>query len=479
MPTKAGAVLTLLAAGLGSTFAATALSQAAATAAASSRTVELSPGDDIQTFVSDEPEGTTFVLLPGVYRMQSIEPKDNDVFIGQAGTILNGSKVLAFSAVAGKSLWDAAAAPLAPDGGYCQATSPLCNQDQDLFIDGVLQTPLTSLTGLKAGEWYFDRNAGRVYIPVNPSGHVVELGTAQFAFSGTATGVQVEALVVEEYANRAQTGAVGGYKDGNNWVVSHVESRYNHGTGISLGPGGQILDSYSHNNGQMGIGITNGAGSKVVGNELSWNNYAGYLISWEAGGSKFWNTTGLLVQDNYVHQNYGAGLWADYDNSGATFEGNTVAYNDGAGIVYEISYSATIEGNEVENNGSNPNLLFTYAQILIENSSGVNVVSNYVEVPAAGGGGIGLVNQNRGSGSQGEWLAARNSIHNNTVIYWGGQGFTGIVDYLGGNTAVGNEFDYDEYYLEGGGTTHWMWFNKMTWPEMQDAGQEIHGRCTK
>jgi len=38
----------------------------------------------------------------------------------------------------------------------------------------------------------------------------------------------------------------------------------------------------------------------AANNEIAWNNYAGYDYQWEAGGSKFLFTSGLIVEGNYV-----------------------------------------------------------------------------------------------------------------------------------------------------------------------------------
>jgi hypothetical protein len=46
-------------------------------------TITLSPGANIQAAVTAAPAGTVFVLLAGVYRMQTIVPKDGDTFTGQ------------------------------------------------------------------------------------------------------------------------------------------------------------------------------------------------------------------------------------------------------------------------------------------------------------------------------------------------------------------------------------------------------------
>ncbi len=448
--------------------------------AATTQTVELFPGDNIQSAVNGEPAGTTFVLQPGVYRLQSVQPKKGDIFVGKGSVILNGAEVLSFARESDeKELWVANATANRPDSGVCAAGHPLCTYDQDLFISGALQTSVSSLEGLKAGQWYFDRTAGKVYLPSNPGTGLAELGSAQFAFYGTAGGVQIENLIVQEYASLAQTGAVGGYKDGANWIVSHVESRWNHGTGISLGPGGQILNSYSHNNGQMGVAIVDGANSSVVSNEISWNNYAGYSTTWEAGGSKFWMTTNLVVESNYVHDNNGNGLWTDCDNVGTLYEHNTVTNNAGAGILHEISYNAVINNNTVEGNNTATDSTLWNSQIVLANSQNVEVYGNTVEVAADGGNGVGLINEQRGTGTQGVWAAANNSIHNNTITYLGAGGSSVLMTYSGGPSATGNHFDYDKYVLPESGSTHWTWLKPLNWAQMQVAGQETHGSLSK
>jgi parallel beta-helix repeat protein len=449
---------------------------AATSSVAAAKTVQLSPGENIQTAVNAAPVGTTFELLAGTYRMQSIQPKNNDIFIGQGSVILTGSQVLSFKADTAESgLWVASATAALAGPGVCQTAYPLCLYPQDLFLDGVLQTPVTTLSGLKAREWYFNRSTNQVFVAANPAGHTLELGMTEFAFSGTATGVQVESLTVEEYAPSGLLGAVGGYKDGNGWIVSHVESRWNHGVGISLGPNGQILNSYIHNNGQMGVSINNGTGSKVIGNQISWNNYAGYSTSWGGAGSKFWNTTNLLVQSNYVHDNIGNGLWTDDNNVGTVYQNNTVVNNQNAGILHEISYNAVITENTVEGNGGSTNALLWNSQIVLANSQSVQVYGNTIEVPAGGGDGIGLINEVRGTGTQGVWVAANNYVHNNTITYLGVAGDSGIEQNAGAPSPVGNRFDYNQYILKNAGTVHWAWITQMTWKQLQSAGQEIHG----
>src|SRR5687768_11932719 len=52
--------------------------------------VVIEPGDSIQAAASQYPEGTIFVLRAGVYRRQTVRPRNHQVFTGEPGTILDG-----------------------------------------------------------------------------------------------------------------------------------------------------------------------------------------------------------------------------------------------------------------------------------------------------------------------------------------------------------------------------------------------------
>jgi parallel beta-helix repeat protein len=441
------------------------------------QTVTVSPGDDVQSVVKAAPEGTTFILRAGVYRMQSVEPKNRDVFRGEGSVILNGSQLLSFQPdPSGSKLWVANATVSNFVHGGCQNAYPLCGYAQDLFIDNVLQTPVSTGQGLKAGTWYFDRSKNKLYVPGNPAGHLAELGTQRYAFYGSAKGVQINNLTVEKYAAPAQSGAIGGNSSGEEWLVNTVESRWNHGRGISLGSGSQILNSNIHHNGQLGISLY-GTNSKAIHNEISYNNYAGFGIGWEAGGSKFTGTTDLTVKSNYVHDNKGPGLWTDGNNVGTLYDGNTVVNNLAEGIVHEISYSAVIRNNIVKGNGNVSTVWLWNAQIDVQNSSNVDVYGNTVEVPAGGGNGIAIINQNRGSGPMGPWIATNNHVHDNTIKYLGIHGASGIVDSTG--SAAGNLFDSNHYIVQSGTGSgkHWVLNTYRDWQGFLAAGKEVHGNC--
>ncbi len=439
--------------------------------------VKLLPGSNLQAAVDAAPAGTNFILEAGVYRMQSVAPKNGDVFIGQGTVDLNGSQILTFRPDK-SGMWVATVPPLHSPSFPCIKSSPLCSQIQDLFLDNVIQEPATTQQGLKPGWWYYDIAGKSVYLATNPAGHTIEIGATAIAFYGAATGVQIRKIIVEKYANRAQQGAIGNGKEGSGWIVSQVEARWNHGAGVELGPGSTLSSSYIHHNGQLGIAM-GGANCQVTNNEISWNNYAGFEPDWEAGGSKFWETTDLLVKSNFVHDNRGAGLWSDYNNVGTVYDTNTVTNNLRDGIKHEISYRATIRNNIVKGNGNTPTAWLWNAQIALQNSSGADVYGNVVEVPSGGGNGITVINQSPGRGSQGPWVGANNKVYNNTITYLGSNGASGLGDDTGGQMAVGNNFNSNHYILKVGSSwsRHWNWFRPMSWGGFQAAGEEEQGSC--
>ena len=52
-------------------------------------TILVYPGDDINSIVYNNPEGTTFIIKSGIHRMQVIWPKNGNTFWGETGAILN------------------------------------------------------------------------------------------------------------------------------------------------------------------------------------------------------------------------------------------------------------------------------------------------------------------------------------------------------------------------------------------------------
>jgi hypothetical protein len=440
------------------------------------RAVVLKPGQNLEAIVARSPEGTRFHFEPGVYRQQTIYPKSGQKFIGQDGVILSGAMELN-SWTNESGLWKHEGLPDPLHfRGECDDGRDLCGPREDLFFNGRLYQRVEFLDDLGPGRWYYENL--RAYLTDDPTGQLVELGVTPRAFGGDAEDVVLKDLIVEKYASNAQEGAIFA-DDARGWRLSDVTARWNHGAGLSFGPETRVKrGSFSHN-GQIGIAGSGGEGSRIEGVEIAFNNYAGYNEGWEAGGTKFWATTGLIVRNSCVHHNEGKGLWTDFDNINTLYEGNIVFLNASDGIKHEISYDAIIRDNIVAANGYGYDNWLWGSQILVQNSSNVKVYRNLVEVSADFGNGISIVHQDRGEGAYGPWHAVRNAVHDNTIVHLGSHGQDGIASDEDDDSfwqEADNRFDRNSYVVADREGEYWTSKDRdAAWDDVRELGIERNG----
>jgi hypothetical protein len=438
-------------------------------------TVSLRPGDDIQARVTAAAAGTTFTFDPGVYRLQTVRPKDRDTFKGQPGAIMSGARLLTSFERSG-DYWVATGQTQRGElHGECQSGFPRCVMPEQLFIDDVALLHVGTMDELQPGCWFFDYGPGKIYFADNPAGRKVETSIATGAFLNTADGVTVTGLVVEKYANLAQSGAITS-ENRSGWVVTGNEVRWNHGAGIRAGSATQVVGNFIHHNGQIGL-IGAGTDVLVENNEISYNNNAHFDPSWEAGGTKFVLTDALMVRGNFVHHNAGPGLWTDLDNINTTYENNTSEDNERMGLLHEISYAAIIRNNVMRRNGFGYPDWAWGAGILVAASPNVEVYGNTVENNADG---IAAVQQERGSGSHGPHQISNLWVHDNVVTMSGG--WTGLVQDVGDSsyfTSRNNRFERNRYIL-GSGAVFFTWMNgDRSESEWKNYGQDGTGTFSR
>jgi parallel beta-helix repeat protein len=217
----------------------------------------------------------------------------------------------------------------------------------------------------------------------------------------------------------------------------------------------------------------------VEGVEIAYNNYAGYSARWEAGGTKFHRTRGLVVRDSCAHHNNGPGLWTDMDNIDTIYEGNTVFLNANDGIKHEISYESIIRDNVVAHNGKDHDIWLWGSQILIQNSPNVRVYGNLVEVSTGFGNGISVIHQDRGEGKYGPRNGFNNRIYRNRIVHLGRNGQSGVArdtdDHLLWHED-GNRFDWNTYVVPDGSGEYWHLNDLgLAWDDARDLGYERHG----
>jgi hypothetical protein len=147
---------------------------------------------EIATVVAANPEGTQFVFQPGIYRNVQIVPRNNQVFTGQPGAVLNGSALITGFSQTGSMWFVQNVAAIGLPHGECDAKHPRCMYPQDLFFDDQPLRHVASLSEVTTGTWYFDFPNRTVYVGSNPTGRKVEIGASRVAFAGPAKDVTIE-----------------------------------------------------------------------------------------------------------------------------------------------------------------------------------------------------------------------------------------------------------------------------------------------
>jgi parallel beta-helix repeat protein len=210
--------------------------------------------------------------------------------------------------------------------------------------------------------------------------------------NGNQPGVTIEYITIEKFQPNANAAAIN-QEANTDWTIQYnTITRNVPGAGVIAGTDNTLKDNCMTLNGQYGFQSVNTDGFgkdsltggpydvTVEGNEISYNDacdFSGLLknpaIGWsnhnpvppqyrnphcgtvipngDQGGFKLWQTNGVTIRDNYIHNNWGPGVWADTDNANTTIDGNTITSNEGEGIIEEISYNFSITNNYIADNG--------------------------------------------------------------------------------------------------------------------------------
>jgi Right handed beta helix region len=210
-----------------------------------------------------------------------------------------------------------------------------------------------------------------------------------YAFGGTASHVVVSHLTIQNFGSKGDNNNQGvvNHDAAPEWRIRHNTVRHVAGAAVFMGNRSRVVSNCLTRNGQYGFSSYRPRGVHHLvlrHNEISYNN----TDAWEAlqpncgctGGGKFWDSDHVRVLDNWVHHNYGPGLWADTNNSGFLIKGNLITDNQDEGLFYEISYNARIVHNTFARNSwvkGRQNNDFTGAIYLSESGSDIRAGSTY------------------------------------------------------------------------------------------------------
>ena len=444
--------------------------------------IEVAPGTSIQSASDAAGDNGSICLKNGTHRMQVVRPRKGQSFHGEGRTVLNGSRLLATFARDDKYWVANVHMRRHRRHGECAPAYSTCNMPEGFFIDDKPLTQVLSRNSVEAGRFYIDQVSGKIYFADDPARRKVEVTAAVFAFAGSASNVLIRNIIVEKYANAAQSGAIHAMTAAG-WTIENVEAHWNSGAGIALGSGGRVRSSNVHHNGQIGI-VGAGRDIEIDGNRIWDNNTRGFDFKWEAGGVKIALSNGVTMRNNYVYDNVGPGLWCDIECRNVLYERNVVERNHDAGIFHEISYSAIIRDNVVRHNGVGERSWFWGADILLAASQDVQVYRNTVTVSPEGCG-IVLIDQSRAMESGKKYKTRNNMVRENDMTFEGGACAGGASDAKPGdeNYAIiidgNNRFDANVYHVPKTSTAkHRFVFGHavLDWDGWHKIGLELRGR---
>lgn len=442
--------------------------------------IEIEPEQPIQQAAEKAGKNAVICLKQGIHRLQEVRPLSGQSFYGETGAVLNGAKLLTAFDREGP-LWTAEIGMLYQRRhGQCKQGYETCDFPNRLIIDGAFLRRALKRADVRAGWFFFDAEAAKVFFSDDPTGKQVEFSVAPHAFRSKADNVRIHGVTVEKYSTPAQLGAIEG-KDGGNWSVEACTVRLNSGAGVSVGERGRITGSDIYRNGQIGA-VMVGKDLRLEGNVIWENNRLGFDFTWEAGGVKIAESENVVIARNFAYRNDGPGLWCDINCRHVLFENNRVEYNADAGIFHEISYRAVIRNNVARFNGLARRGWYWGADILIAASENVDVYQNEVTT-RDGGSGIMLIDQGRARPDGGTYRTSGNFVHNN-VVEFKGDGFMGGASDTAEthqNFSVietgGNQFDNNVYKVRRQSRVRFVWGHKI-WDRtaFQRIGQEPRGR---
>jgi hypothetical protein len=374
--------------------------------------VRVAPGDDLQREVDTHPLGATFCLLAGVHHPAAVVPRDGQRFVGEGpDTILSGARTLraadARRDAAGRWYWGGQTQRSAPhgtlvgsDGGVRANPGDRYNEELFTSTSSDPEAPpkrylrVLALSDLGPGRWFLDQATSRIYLTDDPA----RLGAIETSVAPAAiiaperarpVGVMIANLVVQRYASPAQQPAVGG-QGALNWDFRYVTVRDNHGGGAELGPGAVMANCSIQRMGQIGLLGGGEAGDRPTvlrDTELTGNKALSFDPDWEAGAAKLTRSfgQGMVVENNWVHDNPGGGLWFDIDNFNVVVRSNRLERNTYWGLLYEVSRQARIYWNQVLGTSRGPEgFPLNGAGIVVSNSAGVQVTDNLLAGNANG-----------------------------------------------------------------------------------------------
>lgn len=346
------------------------------------------PYNSIQTAIDRSASGTTIVLRGGTYHQTATVPSGKALTIqsypGEA-VWLDGSEKISGWTPSGASFYspgwtyDFDASPSFTKGGADGTTAdwtwvnpahPMASHPEQVWIDGIPQREVSSLSQLTAGTFFTDTAGDRLYLGTNPSGHEVRASTLTKALSLRGEGTVLRGIGVRGYATSIwMMGSI--TAEAPKIRIENVEVYDSASTGLFVGAADTIVKNVTvARNGLTGLGANYADRLRVEGLLAVENNSEHFNQAPVSGGLKITHSRGFAVAGSAFMRNDGPGLWADESVYDIDISGSDFIENLGTGVSLELSQKVDFVNNLVLRNVRNA--------MKINNTGGVNIWNNTI-----------------------------------------------------------------------------------------------------
>jgi len=230
----------------------------------------------------------------------------------------------------------------------------LIGRCEQVFANGYPLGQVLERMKLGCGTFYVDMDAQRLYVrPANDrdiTKAMVEASVRSRILRVKGNHIAIKGLRFRYAANRAQQGAV--ELAGDHLTVEDCLFEYTNSSGAEFtGENITVRNCTFQHNGQLGFGANGAHGLRMTDCTVRNNSTKGFNRGWEAGGNKICLTRGAVLEKSTFIENRGNGIWFDIGNEDCEVRNCLIAFNENAGIFYEISYGLHAHDNVIVENG--------------------------------------------------------------------------------------------------------------------------------
>jgi len=314
--------------------------------------------------------GDTVIIHSGIYREAVVIEKsgkpDNPITFQAAdgaGVIMTGAdRISEWTEVKGDGRIYSTPWPHEFIAWTRQHTHPdddyhlLIGRCEQVFVNGCALRQVLDRDKLARGTFYVDLDGKCLYIwnynnqDVSGGKATVEASVRDRILAVKGDYVTVKGIRFRYAANRAQHGAV--EFSGNHLTVEDCIFEYTNAGGAAFsGEDVTVRRCTFQHNGQLGFGAVRSHRLRMTGCTVRNNNIKGFDRGWEAGGNKICLARGVVLENSTFVENRGNGIWFDIGNEDCTVRNCLIAFNEDAGIFYEISYGLHAHDNVIVGNG--------------------------------------------------------------------------------------------------------------------------------